>query len=120
MPGQDQRRSPRLVPPRPLRARLRVGGQEVEVEVASVSPGGFGAWAEDRFAFLFEPGQELEALAFDDPQLPPPPERATLAYTTLPGDSIREGHILFGAEFRDGDTAFLQSMAELMQKPEGL
>lgn len=119
MPGTDQRRSPRLVPPRLLRARLLVRGQEVEVEVASVSPGGFGAWVEDRFAFLFEPGEALEALAFDDPQLPPPPERASLAYATLPGESLREGHILFGAEFQDGDTAFLQSMAELMQKAEG-
>jgi hypothetical protein len=116
MTVQDQRRSRRFAPPRPLRARFLVQGQEVDAEVVSLGPGGFGAWTEDRFAFLFDPGTHLHELAFDDPQLPTPPAEAVVAFSTLRGQSAREGHIMFGAEFRSSDPGFLQAMAEMMEK----
>jgi hypothetical protein len=111
----DKRRNRRFAPPRPLRARFLVQGQEVEAEVVSLGPGGFGAWTEDRFAFLFDPGTSLHDLAFDDPTLPPPPMEAAVAFSTLRGQSARDGYIMFGAEFRGADPAFLQAMSELME-----
>ena len=110
----NQRRSPRFAPNRPLRARFLVQGQEVEVEVNSLSSGGVGAWVEDRFAFLFDPGAQLNQLSFDDPLLPPPPSEATIAFSTLAGQSARDGFILFGAEFHSTDAEFLHAMAEWM------
>jgi hypothetical protein len=116
MAVQDQRRSQRFAPPRPLRARFLIQGQEVDAEIASLGPGGVGAWAEDRFAFLFDPGTQIRDLSFDDPLLPAPPVEATIAFSTLKGQSLREGFILFGAEYKASDPAFLQAMAELMEK----
>ncbi|MBS1784233.1 MAG: hypothetical protein JST24_02255 [Acidobacteria bacterium] len=116
MPPSEQRRSHRFAPPRALRARFLVQGQAVDAEVASLGPGGFGAWAEDRFAFLFDPGSPLQELAFDDPLLPSPPLDASIAFSTLKGQSARDGFILFGAEYHASDPAFLQAMAELMEK----
>ena len=115
MSGPEQRRTPRITPPRALRARFMVQGQEVDANVTSLGPGGFGAWTEDRFAFLFDPGTPLVDLSFDDPTLPAPPSKAAVAFSTLPGQSTREGFIMFGAEFRDADAAFLLAMAELME-----
>ena len=115
MAGLDKRRDRRFAPPRPLRARFLVQGQEVDAEVASLGVGGFGAWTEDRFAFLFDPGASLAALAFDDPTLPPPPLEAAVAYSTLRGQSARDGYILFGAQYHEAGPAFLQAMAELME-----
>ncbi len=112
----DKRRNRRFAPPRPLRARFLVQGQQVDGEVVSLGPGGFGAWAEDRFAFLFDPGATVKELTFDDPQLPAPPPDASLAFSTLKGQSAREGYILFGAEYKASDPVFLQAMAELMEK----
>ena len=114
---QEHRRSRRFAPPRPLRARFLVQGQAVDAEVVSLGPGGFGAWTEDRFAFLFDPGAMLADLAFDDPTLPPPPMEAVVAFSTLRGQSAREGYIMFGTEFRGPDSAFLQAMTEFMEKP---
>ena len=111
----DQRRNRRFAPPRALRARFLVQGQEVDAEVASLGPGGFGAWTEDRFAFLFDPGTSLWELAFDDPTLPPPPLEAAVAFSTLRGQSARDGYIMFGAEFCQTDPTFLQAMAEFME-----
>lgn len=116
MPFSDQRRSHRFAPPRALRARFLVQGQQVDAEVVSLGPGGFGAWAEDRFAFLFDPGSPLQELAFDDPLLPAPPMDASIAFSTLKGQSARDGFILFGAEYHASDPAFLQAMAELMER----
>lgn len=116
MAGLDKRRDRRFAPSRALRARFLVQGQQVEAEVSSLGPGGFGAWAEDRFAFLFDPGSALRDLAFDDPLLPAPPLEASVAFSTLKGQSAREGFILFGAEYQASDPAFLQAMAELMEK----
>lgn len=116
MAGLDKRHSPRFAPPRPLRARFLVQGQEVDADIASLGPGGVGAWAEDRFAFLFDPGTVLRDLTFDDPLLPAPPAEATIAFSTLKGQSLREGFILFGAEYQATDPAFLQAMAEVMEK----
>ena len=112
----DQRRTRRFAPPRPLRARFLVQGQVVDAEVASLGPGGFGAWTEDRFAFLFDPGAHLKDLAFDDPLLPTPPPEAVVAFSTLRGQSAREGYIMFGAEFHGADPSFLQAMAEQVEK----
>ena len=116
MSGQDQRRNRRFAPPRTLRARFLVQGQEVDAEVASLGPGGFGAWTEDRFAFLFDPGTALRDIAFDDPTLPAPPAEASIAFSTLKGQSARDGFIMFGAEYKASDPAFLQAMVELMEK----
>lgn len=116
MADLDKRRNRRFAPPRALRARFLVQGQQVEAEVSSLGPGGFGAWTEDRFAFLFDPGHALRELAFDDPLLPAPPAEASVAFSTLKGQSVREGYILFGAEYQASDPAFLQAMAELMEK----
>ena len=116
MATQEQRRSHRFAPPRPLRARFLIQGQAVDAEVVSVGPGGFGAWTEDRFAFLFDPGALLRELMFDDPMLPAPPHEASVAFSTLKGQSAREGFIMFGAEYKASDPAFLQAMAELMEK----
>ncbi len=116
MAVQEHRRSRRFAPPRALRARFLVQGQAVDAEVVSLGPGGFGAWTEDRFAFLFDPGAALKELAFDDPLLPAPPIEASIAFSTLKGQSAREGYILFGAEYQASDPAFLQAMAELMEK----
>lgn len=118
MAGPDQRRNRRFAPPRPLRARFLVQGQEVDAEVASLGPGGFGAWTEDRFAFLFDPGTSLREVAFDDPLLPPPPPEAAVAFSTLRGQSARDGYIMFGAEYRGQDPVFLQAMAEFMETLE--
>ena len=112
----EQRRNRRFAPPRPLRARFLVQGQEVDADIASLGPGGFGAWTEDRFAFLFDPGSVLRELAFDDPLLPAPPPEASIAFSTLKGQSAREGFIMFGAEYKASDPAFLQAMAEMMEK----
>ena len=116
MAGVDQRRGRRFAPPRPVRARFLAQGQTVDAEVVSLGAGGFGAWAEDRFAFLFDPGNALRELAFDDPLLPAPPPDASVAFSTLKGQSAREGYIMFGAEYQASDPAFLQAMAELMEK----
>lgn len=116
MAGPEQRRNRRFAPPRPLRARFLVQGQEVDAEVVSLGPGGFGAWTEDRFAFLFDPGTHLREVAFDDPLLPVPPPEAAVAFSTLKGQSAREGYIMFGAEYKASDPAFLQAMADLMEK----
>jgi hypothetical protein len=116
MAGVDQRRGRRFAPPRPVRARFLAQGQTVDAEVVSLGAGGFGAWAEDRFAFLFGPGNALRELAFDDPLLPAPPPEAVIVYATLRGESVREGHILFGAEYQASDPAFLQAMAAWMEK----
>lgn len=116
MPGQDKRRSQRFAPPRPLRARFLVQGQQVDAEIASLGAGGVGAWAEDRFAFLFDPGSQIQELSFDDPLLPTPPAEATIAYATLKGESAREGWVLFGAEFHPTDTEYLQAMAAWMER----
>jgi len=113
---QEHRRSRRFAPPRSLRARFLIQGQAVDAEVVSLGPGGFGAWTEDRFAFLFDPGTALRELAFDDPQLPAPPLEASVAFSTLKDHSTRDGFIMFGAEYQASDPAFLQAMAELMEK----
>ncbi len=115
MAGVDQRRTRRFAPPRPLRARFLVQGQVVDAEIASLGAGGIGAWTEDRFAFLFDPGTHLKDLAFDDPLLPTPPSEAVVAFSTLRGQSARDGYIMFGAEYRGADPGFLQAMAELME-----
>jgi len=78
-----------------------------------VGPGGFGAWTEDRFAFLFDPGNALRELAFDDPLLPAPPPDASVAFSTLRGQSARDGYIMFGAEYKASDPAFLTLMQGL-------
>lgn len=113
---QEHRRSRRIAPPRALRARFLVQGQQVDAEVVSLGPGGFGAWTEDRFAFLFDPGTGLRDITFDDPTLPAPPAEASIAFSTLKGQSARDGFIMFGAEYQASDPAFLQAMAELMEK----
>ncbi len=117
---QDLRRHRRIAPPRPLHARFELKGALVSaVEVVSVGAGGFGAWVEDRYAALFEPGGKLKGLVFDDPLLPEPPDFARVVFSTLKGQSARAGFIMIGVEFIEMPELFYRHMEQLVQaQPE--
>jgi hypothetical protein len=113
-PQQDLRRHRRIAPPRPLHARFELKGALVSaVEIVSLGAGGFGAWVEDRYAALFEPGGRLKSLVFDDPLLPEPPDFGRVVFSTLKGQSARAGFIMIGVEFLEMPELFFRHMEEL-------
>ncbi|HJU84469.1 MAG TPA: hypothetical protein VJ600_09680 [Holophagaceae bacterium] len=113
---QDLRRHRRIVPPRPLHARFELKGVLVSaVEIVSVGAGGFGAWVEDRYAALFEPGGRLKALIFEDAHFPEPPDAGRVVFSTLKGQSARAGYIMVGVEFLEVPEAFGRHMEALIQ-----
>lgn len=111
MSGPDHRQHPRIQPGAPVKASFSLQGRRFhDVEVVSLSAGGLGAWVEDRYFSLFEPGALLKNLFFESGDAPLPPPEAKVAFSTLKGQSARPGWIMFGAEYVQPSQAFIEAM----------
>ena len=83
-------------------------------EVVNFSASGIGAWLDERYAALFEPGARLREVVFHEEGLHPPAPDIRIVFSTLAGQSARPGFMMFGGEFISPGPEFLDSLASFL------
>ena len=78
--------------------------------MVNVSASGVGAWLDERFAALFEPGARLREVVFHEEGIHAPAPEIRIIFSTLAGQSARKGYMMFGGEFISPAPEFLDSL----------